>query len=100
VLVDALLGTGFAGQVREPLATVIRAINALRKPTVIAIDVPSGLDADTGQPGGIAVEADQTITLLALKPGLVRPEALRFTGHVTVADIGIPLPRVLPLLAL
>jgi len=91
VLVDALLGTGFAGDVREPLAGVIRRINALSGPLVVAVDVPSGLNADTGQPGGVAVKADHTITFLAMKTGFTRPAAKPYVGHVTVVDIGSPL---------
>jgi len=91
VLVDALLGTGFAGEVREPLAGVIRRINALKGPLVVAVDVPSGLNADTGQPGGAAIKADRTITFLAEKAGFTAPVARDYVGRVTVVDIGAPL---------
>lgn len=98
VLVDALLGTGFAGEVREPLAGLIRRINALRPPRgpnhwplVVAVDVPSGLNADTGAPGGVAVCADHTVTFVAMKAGFVQPGARVYTGRVTVVDIGAPL---------
>lgn len=90
VLVDALLGTGFAGEVRAPLAEVIRRINALRGPVIVAVDVPSGLNADTGEPGGAAVEADYTVTFVAEKVGFARPGARRYVGRVAVADIGAP----------
>ncbi len=95
VIVDALLGTGFEGQVREPLAGIIRAVNTVRSPAVIAVDIPSGLDADSGRPGGAAVQADQTVTFLAHKRGFQAKSAARFTGKVFVADIGIPLEHVL-----
>jgi NAD(P)H-hydrate epimerase len=97
VLVDALLGTGFAGEVREPLAEVIRRINALRpargkdgSPLVVAVDVPSGLNADTGEPGGVAVRADHTVTFVAMKTGFAVPAARTHTGRITVVDIGAP----------
>jgi NAD(P)H-hydrate epimerase len=95
VVVDALLGTGFAGKVRDPLGEIIQAINTLAGPRIIAVDIPSGLDADSGEPGDVAIEADLTITFLALKPGLVSPAAKRFVGNIIVSDIGFPLIKVL-----
>ena len=95
VLVDAILGTGFAGTVREPLAGIIERINALAGPTVVAVDIPSGLDADTGRPGGVAVRADHTVTFVAAKVGLTSPDAIPFVGRLTVADIGAPTDLVI-----
>lgn len=69
VLVDALLGTGLGGEVREPYASAIGAINASGLP-VLAVDIPSGLSADTGQVLGCAVNADLTVTFIGLKLGL------------------------------
>lgn len=92
VLVDGLLGTGFAGDVREPIRSVIAAINAAGARQVFALDVPSGLDCDTGRPGGIAVEADHTITFVARKPGFSAAGAGRYTGQVHVVGIGAPPP--------
>jgi len=100
VLVDAILGTGFAGHVREPLATVIRRVNALAGPMVVAVDIPSGLDADTGEPGGVAVRADHTVTFLAAKVGCTRRSAKPFVGRLTVADIGAPVDLILARLGL
>ena len=94
VVVDALLGTGFAGEVREPLAYVIRQINALKDPVIMAVDIPSGLDADTGLAGGVAVQADYTVTFLAAKVGLVKPSARPYVGRLIVADIGAPLELI------
>jgi NAD(P)H-hydrate epimerase len=94
-VVDALLGTGFSGEVREPLADVIRKINALEGPRVVAVDVPSGLNADTGKPGGVAVRAHYTITFLAAKAGFGHPAAKTCLGRVCVADIGAPLSWIL-----
>ncbi len=89
LLVDALLGTGISGEVREPFASAIRSINETDAP-VLAVDVPSGLDCDTGEPLGAAVRADRTVTFAALKAGMTQPGAERFTGPVTVAQISIP----------
>jgi len=83
-IVDAMLGTGVTGALREPEATAARAINATDAP-VVAVDVPSGADADTGAAAGIAVDADHIVTFHDTKPGL---EALN--ARLTVADIGIP----------
>jgi len=89
-VVDALLGIGARGAAREPLAGVIRLINASALP-VVAADVPSGLDARTGGCPGACVKARRTVTFAALKTGLVRGQGPRMSGRVRVADIGIPL---------
>ncbi len=88
VIVDALLGTGFAGDVRSPLDKVIEAINNAEDAAVIAIDVPSGLDCDTGVPSNATVRAEATVTFVATKAGLARSDA--YTGRVHVVDIGAP----------
>ena len=90
VLVDALLGTGFSGTVRPHLASVIQCCNDTPGPVVVAVDVPSGLDCDTGSPSNATVRADHTITFVAPKPGLVVPAAAPYVGRVVVADIGLP----------
>ncbi len=95
VVVDALLGTGFSGRVQGPLAEVIARINALDGPLIVALDVPSGLDADRGRAIGEAVRADRTITFLAYKRGFRRPESRRWTGRVAVVDIGVSLGPIL-----
>lgn len=89
-VVDALLGTGFQGEVRPPLADLIRGINAAAQCFTVAIDVPSGLDCDSGMPGGVAVRADVTITFVAPKVGFLRPDSLEWTGAVRVVGIGTP----------
>jgi len=94
LLIDALLGTGFAGQVREPMATLIRTVNGLDGPAVLAVDLPSGLDCDTGQASGAAIRADLTVTFVAAKAGFAAPGAEAWTGRVVVAGIGTP-PQVL-----
>lgn len=90
VVVDALLGTGFSGDVREPMAQAISLMNASAHACVVAIDVPSGLDCDTGTAGNAAVEADHTITFVARKTGFAVEGAARYTGNVVVVDIGTP----------
>ncbi|WP_435182815.1 NAD(P)H-hydrate dehydratase [Halobellus sp. EA9] len=84
VVVDAMLGTGVTGALREPEATAASAINDADA-TVVAVDVPSGVDADTGEAAGVAVDADRVVTFHDEKPGLDAVDAA-----VTVADIGIP----------
>jgi NAD(P)H-hydrate epimerase len=86
-IVDALLGTGVTGPVRDPLAGVIAAINRPGA-RVLAIDLPSGLDCDTGQPWGACVRATHTATMVSRKQGFAR--AAEYTGEVHVIDIGIP----------
>ncbi len=87
VLVDALLGTGISGIVRGPIRA---AIEAWPKAHTVAVDIPSGLDADTGQPCGCAVRADATVTFQFAKRGFLAPEAQPYLGRLVVADIGIP----------
>jgi NAD(P)H-hydrate epimerase len=88
-VVDALFGSGLRGPVRSPYDRVITAINA-SPARVFAVDIPSGLDSDTGQPLGTTVRAHHTATILALKQGFVRPEAGPWLGQVHVIDIGLP----------
>ncbi|MEX6501494.1 NAD(P)H-hydrate dehydratase [Pseudomonas zhanjiangensis] len=81
VLVDALLGTGLSGAVREPYVQAIRLINASGLP-VVAVDIPSGLCADTGQVLGVAVRAQLTVTLIGLKLGLLTGAAPDWVGEL------------------
>jgi NAD(P)H-hydrate epimerase len=87
-LVDALLGTGATGNPREPAAGAIRAMNASGIP-IFALDLPSGLDCDTGGAGDPTIRATRTCTFAALKPGLMVKGAADFVGVLTVADIGV-----------
>ncbi|MFC4245445.1 NAD(P)H-hydrate dehydratase [Natribaculum luteum] len=84
VIVDAMLGTGISGDLREPAATAARAIDEADA-TVVAVDVPSGFDADAGDHAENGVEADHVVTFHDEKPGMADLEA-----EVHVADIGIP----------
>jgi NAD(P)H-hydrate epimerase len=88
-IVDGLFGTGLAGPVRPPFDQVIAAINA-RSARVLAIDIPSGLDCDTGQPLGPTVRAEHTATFVGLKKGFANPAAQPWLGRVHVIDIGLP----------
>lgn len=88
LVVDALFGTGLQGIPRFPYPMVIQAINQSPHP-VVAVDIPSGLDCDTGLPWGDAVRADRTVTFVALKQGFQADSAKEYTGHVIVAGIGI-----------
>lgn len=89
LIIDALFGTGLDRPVTGAAAEVIARINRSRAP-VLSVDIPSGLDADTGLPLGAAVRATRTLTLVGRKQGFDVPGARRFTGPVRVGDIGIP----------
>jgi ADP-dependent NAD(P)H-hydrate dehydratase / NAD(P)H-hydrate epimerase len=92
VIVDAIFGTGLA---RAPAGVFAEAIGRIEQARVagarvVAVDVPSGLSADTGRPLGSCVRADRTVTFAFQKRGLVLPPGAGFAGEVVVADIGIP----------
>jgi NAD(P)H-hydrate epimerase len=87
-IVDALFGTGLTGPVRPPFDRVIACINAAGRP-VLAVDIPSGLNADTGAPMGPTIRARHTVTFVATKRGFDTPAAKDWLGEVHVADIGI-----------
>ena len=88
VVVDALLGIGARGRVRSLYAKAIETINNSKAKLVVAVDIPSGLDPDTGEPLGPVVRADVTVTFHKPKKGLRR--AAGYTGRVVVANIGVP----------
>jgi NAD(P)H-hydrate epimerase len=88
-VVDALFGTGLTGPVRPPLDRVIAAINGCGA-RVLAVDIPSGLDCDTGRPLGATVRATHTVTFVAQKKGFAEPSAKEWLGEVHVAGIGAP----------
>jgi NAD(P)H-hydrate epimerase len=89
LIVDAMLGTGLQGEVREPYVSAIRAVNAAKTPT-LCVDIPSGLDANTGAILGEAVCAERTVTFAAPKIGFTLCDGPSMTGSVTVVDIGVP----------
>jgi NAD(P)H-hydrate epimerase len=89
VLVDAIFGTGLSGNLREDYHRLVDAINEQQK-TVLAVDIPSGLDCDTGTPLGTAVKATWTVTFVAVKKGFVTSEtAADYTGEIYLASIGV-----------
>jgi NAD(P)H-hydrate epimerase len=88
-VVDALLGTGLTGIVRSPFADIIRCINMAGKP-ILAVDLPSGMDADTGDLLGDCIVAQQTVTFVAPKAGFANQKSKPFTGIVHLAGIGVP----------
>ena len=87
VMIDAVLGTGIAGDIREPYASAIRHINGAECFTM-AVDVPSGLNPETGLAATPSVRADVTVTFHKMKRGI--PQRPDLTGHVYVEKIGIP----------
>lgn len=88
VIVDAIFGSGLKGEVREPFAEIIQAINASKLP-VLALDVPSGIDVDTGGILGCAVRAGVTVTFIGLKQGLFTNQAPAFCGKIIEAPLNI-----------
>jgi NAD(P)H-hydrate epimerase len=88
-VVDALFGTGLSRPLAEPFGDLAALINTSGKP-VLAIDIPSGLDCDTGEPLGPTVRATHTATFVAPKRGFLNPTSREWTGEVHVIDIGAP----------
>jgi hydroxyethylthiazole kinase-like uncharacterized protein yjeF len=92
-IVDALFGTGLRGTLTREYQILVEAINALGRP-VLAVDIPSGLDCDTGEPLGTAVRAACTVTFVAVKKGFaISPQACAYTGDLYIASIGVEPPR-------
>ena len=95
ILVDAVLGTGIRLPLRPPVAEILGDIceavrRAERRPLVVAVDCPSGVDCDSGQAAPQTSPADLTVTLGAVKPGLITFPAAELVGRLMVADIGLP----------
>jgi NAD(P)H-hydrate epimerase len=88
-IVDALFGSGLQGPVRSPFEKVIESINSSAC-RVFAVDIPSGLDSDTGMPLGPTVRAHHTATVVAPKRGFVEPAAREWIGEVHMIDMGAP----------
>jgi len=88
MLVDAVFGTGLTGRVHDEHVTLIDSINQ-QGHSILAVDIPSGLDCDTGQPLGAVIRADVTVTFVAVKKGFTCEDAAQYTGKVFVASIGI-----------
>lgn len=92
LVVDAMFGTGLDRPLSEPWSTLAGWINQKRRSgtLVLAVDVPSGLDCDTGRAMGTAVRADVTVTFCAPRPGFLELGAQAYVGEVVVGDIGVP----------
>ncbi|GAB4177310.1 MAG: bifunctional ADP-dependent NAD(P)H-hydrate dehydratase/NAD(P)H-hydrate epimerase [Wenzhouxiangellaceae bacterium] len=93
VVVDALLGSGLARELDGPIAALVGRLNEVTRqgsPGVLAVDVPTGLNADTGMPMGNAVRADLTVTFIARKRGLYTGHAAEFRGHLVYRDLQVP----------
>jgi len=84
-----LLGCGSTGAPREPMASLLRTANAAQGPFKLALDLPSGMDADTGAVAGECFRADRTVTFAARKPAFDDPQAAALCGRIVVADIGV-----------
>jgi len=91
ILVDALVGTGGSGSLREPFASMVNIMNDSGKP-IVAVDIPSGLDPNTGVAHFPTVKAALTITMGLAKKGLLAEKAMPYVGQIMVADLGIPIP--------
>jgi hydroxyethylthiazole kinase-like uncharacterized protein yjeF len=88
LIVDAIFGTGLTGQLAGGFDKLIDAINSLNKP-IIAVDIPSGLDCDTGEPLETAIKAIATVTFAAAKKGFKNQRSIEYTGDIYIASIGI-----------
>ncbi len=91
-VVDCLLGTGFSGEVRAPYSTAIREMNACGA-RVVSVDIPSGMNGDTGETSASAVRSDLTVTIGFVKHGLIADHAGQYISRLVCADIGIVLDR-------
>jgi len=89
ILVDAILGTGLQSDVKGYFKKIIEFINGLNRP-VFAVDIPSGLNADTGQPCGACIQAHTTATFAYAKTGHILLPGADYTGDLEIIDIGIP----------
>ena len=89
MLVDSLFGTGLKGQLYDEYRQLVESINSRDCP-VLAVDIPSGLDCDTGEPIGAAIKANYTVTFVAVKKGFVSSStAAQYTGQIFIASIGV-----------
>jgi NAD(P)H-hydrate epimerase len=93
LIIDAIFGTGLTEEPREPFANIVRAVEATHIP-VLSIDLPSGMDSDTGSPVGACIRATRTVTFIAEKKGFASPAARPYLGQVTVAPIGCPIELI------
>lgn len=88
MVIDAVFGTGIKAELDQFYVSLIEKINSLKVP-IVSVDIPSGLNADTGEPASAAIKATKTVTLALPKLGFKNPLSKKYTGDVIVADIGI-----------
>lgn len=88
LIVDALLGTGIAGAPRGHYIQLIHQLNSISAPR-LAVDIPSGLNAETGEASGVCIQADHTVSFISLKPGLITGQARHFTGQLHYDTLGL-----------
>jgi hydroxyethylthiazole kinase-like uncharacterized protein yjeF len=89
MLVDGIFGTGLKGHLSDEYKQIIESINSENRP-ILAVDIPSGLDCDTGEPLGAAIKANYTVTFVAVKKGFTcADKATQYTGEIFVASIGV-----------
>jgi NAD(P)H-hydrate epimerase len=88
-IVDALFGTGLTRKLSDPYDQIVAGVNGSGRP-VLAVDIPTGLDGDTGEPLGPTIRATHTATFVANKKGFANPSAKQWLGEVSVLDIGAP----------
>jgi hydroxyethylthiazole kinase-like uncharacterized protein yjeF len=93
LIVDAIFGTGLDQAPRDPFPALAEAVNSSSRP-VLAVDIPSGLDCDTGTPPGACIIATRTVTFVAPKGGFANPAAVPYLGEVVVGDIGCPIELI------
>jgi len=89
LIVDAIFGTGLKGELREPARSIIKRINNLNIP-VIAVDIPSGLDCNTGKALGLCLKAKKTVTFALAKKGFFTGNGPEYVGELLITDISIP----------
>jgi hydroxyethylthiazole kinase-like uncharacterized protein yjeF len=94
LVIDAAYGIGLSREYAAPRIEPSRSIGSTKQPKVLAVDVPSGLNADTGEIIGTALKADKTITFSAYKPGMLVGQGLRYCGEIEVADIGVDMSHL------
>ena len=88
LIIDGMFGTGLTEAPRRPAASYIHVLNGTTN--VLSIDLPSGMNCDTGEPMGACIRAARTVTFVAEKAGFANPASRQYTGEVTVGDIGCP----------
>jgi NAD(P)H-hydrate epimerase len=89
LIIDAIFGTGLNRAPEEPFPQIVGTLRKMRIP-ILSVDVPSGLDCDTGKPLGPCMHAKRTVTFVAEKVGFATPQAAEYLGEIVVVDIGCP----------